>query len=152
MKEYFKTSLSYLVCLLSSWLAGALVHIVPTIVISLVTPPYGTIRELLTRLSLIIIVSVFLYISVYRIGYKRNIAYEKISMNKLSIPIIILPLFLMMIFLVANFLFSDSSTDEIVGGLIFMGLNFIPYSLVMFLGTIMGYKKREKDRKEMKSV
>ena len=73
-------------------------------------------------------------------------------MKKLLIPIIILPLFLMMIFLVANFLSSDSSTDEIVDGLIFMILNFIPYSLVMFLGTIMGYKKREKDRKEMTSI
>jgi O-antigen/teichoic acid export membrane protein len=113
----------------------------------------GTIRDLLSMFSLIIVVSIFLYISMYRTGYRGNVTYEKRTMKKLLIPLIISVALLVIIITAMNiFNYNPNETDnELVDVLISAYINIIPLPFVMFFGIIKGYKKREKERQELMS-
>ena len=153
MKEYFKTSLLYMVNFTASWFIGVLIHsFTLQLVINIAMSP-GTIRNLINKLSLIIVVSIFLYITMSKTGYKRNVIYEQKTIKNLLIPIII-SIILFVIIVTANniFVYNHKKTDfDLVDGLISTYINLIPYPFIMFLGIIRGYKKREKERQKLMS-
>ena len=150
MKEYFKTSFLYIVNLVASYFIGALIHFPIQLVLFTAMSP-GTIRNLLIMLSLAIVVSILLYITMSRTGYKENVIYEKKTMKKLLIPITISIILFGLIITAVNIFTYDSNTadNELVDVLISAYINFIPYPFVMFFGIIKGYKKREKERQEL---
>lgn len=152
MKNFIKSTLVCMVCFISSWLVGSFIWAFTAQLVIFIAMPPGITREILASLSLTIFVCLFLYITMYRNGYKSNISYEKKSIIKLLIPIIISVPLLQTISVITGLQgFSQSEYSYLVESARILLFIFatIMYALFMAFGFCMGYKKREKDRQKM---
>ena len=149
-KEFTALTLIYFMRLFAAWLVGLLVSIIPSLVIGFAVPD-GILKTILASLIGPATVSVFLYITMYRTGYKENNVYIKNPLKTLSLPVITSNILLFMLIAAFNFLTSKAPKAETAYGLIPVFLYLIPYAFVMIFGIIMGSKKREKDRNEIMS-
>jgi hypothetical protein len=160
MREYIISTLVYMGCFLVSMVLGGLVAIIFAIGIRFL--PDGTISSFLSLSIHPVMASVFLYIIMRIYGYKGNITYEKKSVMKILIPIIISVLVLVTIWLIMAYTPYNPYAPEgypveedFSSYLLRISPQWIPqiilFILSMFFGYNSGYKKREKERRQLMS-
>jgi len=149
MGKYIKSTLVCMVCFVSSVLFGNLLWSFTIQLVIYIAMSPSTIRELLASFSRTAVVCVFLFITMHRNGYSGNKSYEKEPVIKLIIPIIIsvllLPTLSILYYTLIDFYEDSSALSEFLQ----TWLRSIPHTIFMIVGYHIGYKKREKDRKEM---
>ena len=171
--KYIKTSLLYTVYLFASSLIGfAVMWVVSLIINSVWSNPF--VRDLLYILGMVICSGIVLYVVMYRNGYKDNNGYDKILWKKIYITIIIslIIALILNIVLFFSFIFDMRGPTSVTLALLFQSGDFDPingvisYPLVLLSYILMliscvpfmaggyysGYKKRGKDRDEIKST
>ena len=154
MKEYFKISFLYVIYLAGSYFIGSLIWAFTIQLALFLAMPPGTLRDVLVMLSLTVVASIFLYIIMYRTGYKGNVSYEKKTLKRLLIPVIASNILFAVIITAMNIFAynSDEAVIELANVILISTLCLILFPFVMFFGITRGYKKREKDRNKMMSV
>ena len=142
MGKYIKLTLICLLCVIISLLLSVLARIIPTFFIAMNISDME-LRELPMKLADMLVMCAFLYITMRKNGYQWNKTYEKNSLKELLIPIMISSVFAGIII----GLYSESGTVN----LFWFFVRLVPFILCMVFGYIMGYKKRERERKELTS-
>jgi len=173
MKEYLKSTLGFLVCIFIALILTILVATGTRLVITIAMST-GKTRTLFDNGIFIIILCVFTYITMQKNAHKNKNTYEKQFIKKLLIPIITSILLFAIINIAVNFFFSKPLAiiltailtdynqwgtgieDYLFENHYFLFplstiLQSILFGIFMILGYNSGYKKREKERKELMS-
>ena len=172
MKEYFKSTLLYMVFIFVAIGLASVVAVVLWAVIFMNTSS-EKIRDISGELIRTAISFVVIYIAMCRNGYASNKTHEKKPIKELLIPIIISTILLMVLNIATSFFFSNTcgftftlaaftdfnmwgegSLDYLFENYYFLLLlsailQSITYAFFMFLGFAHGNKKREKERMEI---
>jgi len=176
MKEYFKSTLGFSVCIFIALILTILV-VTGTRLVIMTGMSVGQTRTLLDNSIFIIILCVFTYITMRTNAKKNKNTYEKQFIKKLLIPIITSIFLFGIINIAVNFFFSKPLAiiltafltdynqwgagmgieDYLFENHYFLfplaaAIQSILYTVFMILGFNKGYKKREADRTKMMAV